>query len=58
MSEIPFYLLAFIVVLGVLIVVHEFGHYVAARWCGVRILRFSVGFGHACLLYTSDAADE
>ena len=34
MSEIPFYLLAFIVVLGVLIVVHEFGHYVAARWCG------------------------
>ena len=47
MSEIPFYLLAFIVVLGVLIVVHEFGHYVAARWCGVRILRFSVGFGHA-----------
>jgi regulator of sigma E protease len=46
-SEIPFYLLAFIVVLGVLIVVHEFGHYVAARWCGVRVLRFSVGFGHA-----------
>lgn len=47
MSEIPFYLLAFVVVLGVLIVVHEFGHYVAARWCGVRVLRFSVGFGHA-----------
>ena len=47
MSEIPFYLLAFIVVLGVLIVVHEFGHYVAARWCGVRVLRFSVGFGRA-----------
>jgi len=46
-SDIPFYLLAFVVVLGVLIVVHEFGHYVAARWCGVRVLRFSVGFGHA-----------
>jgi regulator of sigma E protease len=46
-SDIPFYLLAFIVVLGALIVVHEFGHYVAARWCGVRVLRFSVGFGHA-----------
>jgi len=45
-SEIPFYLLAFIVVLGVLIVVHEFGHYLVARWCGVRVLRFSVGFGH------------
>ncbi|HEX9195255.1 MAG TPA: RIP metalloprotease RseP [Azonexus sp.] len=45
MSELPFYLGAFIVVLGVLIVVHEFGHYLAARYCGVRVLRFSVGFG-------------
>ena len=45
MSELPFYLLAFVVVLGVLIVVHEFGHYLAARYCGVRVLRFSVGFG-------------
>ncbi len=45
MSQLPFYLLAFVVVLGVLIVVHEFGHYLAARYCGVRVLRFSVGFG-------------
>jgi len=45
MSDIPFYLLAFIVMLGVLIVVHEYGHYLAARYCGVRVLRFSVGFG-------------
>ncbi|MGE5265869.1 MAG: RIP metalloprotease RseP [Deltaproteobacteria bacterium] len=45
MSELPFYLGAFVVVLGVLIVVHEFGHYLAARYCGVRVLRFSVGFG-------------
>jgi len=44
-SELPFYLGAFVVVLGVLIVVHEFGHYLAARYCGVRVLRFSVGFG-------------
>jgi regulator of sigma E protease len=44
-SELPFYFGAFIVVLGVLIVVHEFGHYLAARYCGVRVLRFSVGFG-------------
>jgi regulator of sigma E protease len=29
----------------VLIVVHEFGHYKVARWCGVKVLRFSVGFG-------------
>jgi regulator of sigma E protease len=44
-SNFPFYLAAFLVVLGVLIVVHEFGHYLAARLCGVKVLRFSVGFG-------------
>ncbi|HYD55909.1 MAG TPA: RIP metalloprotease RseP [Burkholderiales bacterium] len=37
--------LAFIVALGVLIVVHEYGHYLAARLCNVKVLRFSVGFG-------------
>lgn len=45
MNDLPFYLAAFAVVIGVLIVVHELGHYLAARWCGVRVLRFSVGFG-------------
>ncbi len=36
---------SFIVALGVLIVVHEYGHYLVARLCGVKVLRFSVGFG-------------
>jgi regulator of sigma E protease len=36
---------AFVLALGVLIVVHELGHYSAARLCNVKILRFSVGFG-------------
>lgn len=36
---------AFIVALGVLITVHEFGHFWVARRCGVRVERFSVGFG-------------
>lgn len=36
---------AFLVVLGILIVVHELGHYWVARWCGVKVLRFSVGMG-------------
>ncbi|WP_306603377.1 RIP metalloprotease RseP [Azonexus sp.] len=45
MSELPFYLAAFGLALGTLIVVHELGHYLAARWCGVKVLRFSVGFG-------------
>jgi regulator of sigma E protease len=38
---------SFVVALGLLIVVHELGHYVVARWCGVKVLRFSVGFGRA-----------
>ncbi|CAN5888387.1 RIP metalloprotease RseP [soil metagenome] len=36
---------AFIVALGVLIAVHEYGHYRVAVACGVKVLRFSVGFG-------------
>ena len=37
--------LAFLLAIGALITVHEFGHYWVARRCGVRILRFSIGFG-------------
>ncbi len=39
------YPLAFLVTLGVLVTIHEYGHFLVARWSGVRILRFSVGFG-------------
>ena len=42
---------AFIVALGVLIVVHEYGHYIVARLCGVKVLRFSVGFGRPLALW-------
>jgi regulator of sigma E protease len=38
-------LLAFLVTLAILIIIHEFGHYAVARMCGVKVLRFSVGFG-------------
>lgn len=44
-SDLPFYLAAFGILLGVLVVFHELGHYLAARLCGVKVLRFSVGFG-------------
>jgi regulator of sigma E protease len=37
--------LAFAVTLGVLVTFHELGHYVVARWCDVKVLRFSVGMG-------------
>jgi regulator of sigma E protease len=36
---------AFLVVLGILVVIHELGHFWVARLCGVKVLRFSVGFG-------------
>ena len=36
---------AFLLALGILIVIHELGHYWIARLCGVKVLRFSVGFG-------------
>ena len=38
-------LLAFLVTIAILVVVHELGHYTVARLCGVKVLRFSVGFG-------------
>lgn len=38
-------LLAFVTTLAILVVIHEYGHYLVARWCGVKVLRFSVGFG-------------
>ncbi len=40
-----FTIISFIIALGVLITFHEFGHYIVARWNGVKVLRFSIGFG-------------
>jgi regulator of sigma E protease len=44
-------LLAFAFVLGVLVFVHELGHFMAARWNGVRVLTFSLGFGPKLLKF-------
>jgi regulator of sigma E protease len=38
-------ILIFIVVLGILVLVHEFGHFATAKWIGVRVEKFSLGFG-------------
>src|SRR5207342_2978951 len=43
----PRSVVAFVIVLGVLVFVHELGHYLAARWRGVRVETFSIGFGRA-----------
>jgi regulator of sigma E protease len=45
--NIAFTIVAFVVALGVLIVFHELGHYFVARVFGVKVLRFSIGFGKA-----------
>ena len=43
--QVPEFAFAFVAMLGVLITVHEFGHFLAAKLCGVRVLKFSIGFG-------------
>lgn len=43
---------AFLFVLGVLVFVHELGHFLVARWNGVRVLTFSLGFGPKLLKFT------
>ena len=38
-------LIAFAAAISILVAVHEFGHYIVGRWSGMKVLRFSVGFG-------------
>ena len=51
-------LAAFLVTLGVLVSFHEFGHFLAARLCGVRVLRFAVGFGKPIFTYVANNKTE
>ena len=46
-------LLYFLLAIAILVFVHEMGHYLAARQCGVRVLRFSIGFGRELIQWTS-----
>jgi len=45
MSQILTSLLAFVVAIGLLVAIHEYGHYIVARLLGVKVLRYSIGFG-------------
>ena len=38
-------LLSFVVAISLLVAIHEYGHYIVGRWAGMKVLRFSVGFG-------------
>jgi regulator of sigma E protease len=44
-SSMGWYVIPFIVILSVVVFFHELGHYLVGRWCGVKIDRFSLGFG-------------
>ncbi|MGB5258259.1 MAG: RIP metalloprotease RseP, partial [Woeseiaceae bacterium] len=46
-------ILAFIAAISVLVAVHEFGHYIVGRWAGMKVLRFSIGFGKPIWMRTS-----
>ena len=51
-------LAAFLLTLGVLVSFHEFGHFLAARCCGVRVLRFAIGFGKPLFTYVAPNKTE
>ncbi|MDR0716016.1 MAG: RIP metalloprotease RseP [Azoarcus sp.] len=55
MSILTSYVIPFLIALGPLILVHELGHYLAARWCGVKVLRFAIGFGRPLFKYRAGA---
>ena len=47
-----YYLCAFVIAIGLLVTVHEWGHFYVARLCGVHVLRFSIGFGRSLCQWT------
>ena len=52
MMDVLHTLWSFFVILSVIVFVHEFGHYIVAKWCGVKIDAFSIGFGKELVGWT------
>lgn len=52
------YFIPFLLVISVLVFVHEWGHYIVARMCGVKVETFSIGFGRKIWSYTDKAGTE
>ncbi|HNP65909.1 MAG TPA: site-2 protease family protein, partial [Woeseiaceae bacterium] len=50
MTEILTDITAFVVLISILVAVHEYGHYIVGRWAGMKVLRFSIGFGKPILM--------
>lgn len=53
MTTVLISVLSFIVAISVIVTIHEYGHYIVARKLGVKVLRFSVGFGKSLYTYVS-----
>ncbi len=51
MTEFLSNLAAFVVLISILVAVHEYGHYIVGRWTGMKVLRFSIGFGKPVLTH-------
>ncbi|EJK2114896.1 RIP metalloprotease RseP [Vibrio navarrensis] len=58
MTDIVWNLASFIVALGILVAVHEFGHFWVARRCGVKVEKFSIGFGKSIWSKTGQDGTE
>jgi len=58
MSGIPSNILWFIVAISVLVAVHEYGHYIVGRLCGMKVLRFSIGFGKPIWTWVGKKPDQ
>lgn len=61
--DIAYSLAAMLVTLGILVTIHEYGHFSVARWCGVKVERFAIGFGKPLLRWRGkplpgETADE
>ena len=52
------YIVPFLIVLGVVVTVHELGHFLAAKWLGTAIDKFSIGFGRSIARWTDKSGVE
>jgi regulator of sigma E protease len=58
MATTVYSLLAFIVAISILVAVHEYGHYIVGRWTGMKVLRFSIGFGKPIWMHIGKGEDK
>src|SRR4030095_10472711 len=52
LSDVPHFLVSFLLFITVLVFVHELGHFLVARWCGIRVDVFSIGLGPELIGWT------